>query len=105
MKRGEMQSVARQIGVSVNASYGFFSAKVNGSLNFTRQTTFSTSEETRTTQTINLPAEDYNRWYAFVTVTEILRVIKVSNSGVISEAHSRTHNNAYFVTNRYGHWQ
>ena len=105
MKRSEMESVARTIGISASASYNFFSAKVNVSLQSTRQRTFTTSEETKITKTINLPAIDYNRWYAFVTVEEILRVIKISDGSIVSEAHSRTNNYGYFVTNRYGHWE
>jgi hypothetical protein len=51
-----------------------------------------------------LPAEEYDRYYAFATVLDVLRVSEIATGKVISDAVSRTDNIGYFVTDRYGGW-
>jgi hypothetical protein len=50
-------------------------------------------------------AADYDRYYAFATVLDVLRIRAISTGMVVGEAVTGTDNIGYFVTDRYGCWQ
>jgi hypothetical protein len=98
---------ARQLrcNVGVHGGYAGLKACVSLTLGWTHSMTYTTNEELTRTEEVNLPAEEYDRYYAFATVLDVLRVREIATGKVLSEALSRTDNIGYFVTDRYGSWK
>ncbi len=103
-QKSEVTSFSVEVGISASASYGGFSSEINTKLGYSTTNSFTTSEETKTTEEVNIPAEPYERTYAFCTALDVLKVVAIPSGDTISELVSRTPNNGIFVTNRQGFW-
>jgi hypothetical protein len=104
MSRQELNEIKRSLNVGVDGDYLGLKSCVSFTLGWTSSTTYTTNEETTLTEEVNLPAEDHDRYYAFATVLDILRIKEIATGKVLAEAVSRTDNIGYFVTDRYGSW-
>jgi hypothetical protein len=105
MSRQEMNQFTRSLNAGLNGDYVGLRMCVSAALGWTSSTTYAASEETTLTEEINLAAEDHDRYYAFATVLDVLRIRDVVTGEVINEAVTRTDNIGYFVTDKYGSWQ
>jgi hypothetical protein len=105
MTRQEMKQVTRSLNIGLNGGYAGLKSSVGLTLGCTNSMTYTTSEEQTLTEEVSLTAEGYDRYYAFATVLDVLRVREVATEQVLSEAVSRTDNIGYFVTDRYGNWK
>jgi hypothetical protein len=105
MNRQEMNQVARNLNVGLNGDYAGLKACVGLTLGWTSSTTYTASEETTLTEEVNLAAVEHDRYYAFATVLDVLRIREIASGKVISEAVSRSDNIGYFVTDKYGSWK
>jgi hypothetical protein len=105
MSRQEMNQVARNLNVGLNGDYAGLKECVGLTLGWTSSSTYTASEETTLTEEVNLAAVEHDRYYAFATVLDILRIREIASGKVISEAVSRSDNIGYFVTDKYGSWK
>jgi hypothetical protein len=105
MSKQEMNQVARSLNVGLNGDYTGLKSCVGLTLGWTSSATYTASEETTLTGEVNLPPEEHDRYYAFATVLDVLRISEIATGKVNSEAVSRTDNIGYFVTDRYGSWR
>jgi hypothetical protein len=105
MSRQEMNQVARSLNMGLNGDYAGLKECVGLTLGWTSSTTYAASEETTLTEEVNLAAVEHDRYYAFATVLDILRIREIATGKVISEAVSRSDNIGYFVTDKYGSWK
>jgi hypothetical protein len=105
LSKQEMTQVARSLNLGLNGDYVGFKGCVGLTLGWTSSTTYTASEETTLTAEVNLAASEYDRFYAFATVLDVVRVREIATGKVISEAVSRTDNLGYFVTDKYGSWE
>lgn len=105
MSRQEMNQVARCLNGGLNGDYAGLKASVGLTLGWTSSTTYAASEETTLTQEVNLAAVEHDRYYAFATVLDILRIQEIDTGNVIREAVSHSDNIGYFVTDKYGSWR
>ncbi len=105
MSRQEMNQVARSLNVGLNGDYAGLKECVGLTLGWTSSTTYAASEETTLTEEVNLVAVEHDRYYAFATVLDILRIREIASGKVIREAVSRSDNIGYFVTDKYGSWK
>ncbi len=104
-QKSEVTSLSVEVGISASASYGVFSAEINTKLGYSTTSSFTTSEETKTTEQVDIPAADYSRTFAFCTAIDVLRVVAIPSGNTISQLVSRTPNYGIFVTNRQGLWE
>ena len=104
MSKQEINQFAHSLSVGLSGDYTGLKTCVGVTLGWTSSTTFTTNEEATYTEEVNLVAADHDRYYAFATVLDVLRVQDIATGKVISEAVSRTDNIGYFVTDRYGSW-
>jgi hypothetical protein len=105
MSKQEMNQVARSLNVGLNGDYAGLKACVGLTLGWTSSTTYAASEETTLTEEVNLTAVEHDRYYAFATVLDILRIRDIATGKVINETVSRSDNIGYFVTDKYGSWK
>jgi hypothetical protein len=105
MSRQEMSQFTRSLNAGLNGGYAGLKECVGLALGWTSSSTYAASEETTLTEEVNLPAEDHDRYYAFATVLDVLRIREIGTGKVVSEAVSRTDNIGYFVTDKYGCWK
>ncbi len=105
MSRQEMNQVARSLNLGLNGDYAGLKECVGLTLGWTSSTTYTASEETTLTEEVNLDAAEHDRYYAFATVLDILRVKELATGRVMGEAVSRSDNIGYFVTDKYGTWK
>jgi hypothetical protein len=105
LSRQEMNQVARSLNVGLNGDYAGLKECVGLTLGWTSSATYSASEETTLTEEVNLAAAEHDRYYAFATVLDVLRVREIASGKVVGEAVSRSDNIGYFVTDRYGSWK
>jgi hypothetical protein len=105
MNKQEMNQFARSLNVGLTDGYAGLKACVGATLGWTSSSAYTTSEEETRTEEANLAAEDHDRYYAFATVLDVLRIRDIATGRVVTEAVSRTDNNGYFVTDRYGGWE
>ncbi len=103
-QKSEVTSFSIEVGISATASYGGFSSEINTKLGYSTTNSFSTSEETKTIEQVEIEAQPYSRTYAFCTVVDVLRVVEVPSGNMISQLVSKTPNNGIFVTNSQGFW-
>jgi hypothetical protein len=105
MSRQEMHQFTRSLNGGLSGDYAGLKTCVGLTLGWTSSTTYAACEETTLTQEVNLAAADYDRYYAFATVLDVLRIRAIATGTVVGEAVTRTDNVGYFVTDRYGCWQ
>jgi hypothetical protein len=105
MSSQEMNQFTRSLNGGLNGDYLGLKACVSLTLGWTSSTTYTASEETTLTEEVNLPAEDHDRYYAFATVLDVLRIREIVTGKVISEAVTWTDNIGYFVTDKYSSWK
>ncbi|MEB3151110.1 MAG: hypothetical protein VKL60_19090 [Sphaerospermopsis sp.] len=102
--KSETETFSVEVGISASASYGVFSAEVNTKFGYSRTSSFSAHEETKTTERINVEAKPYDRTFAFCRVIDVLRVINIPSGNVVSSLTTRTNTDGRFVTNEQGLW-
>jgi hypothetical protein len=105
MSKKALPSFTRTLNGGLSGDYAGLKTCVGLTLGWTSSTTYAASEEMTLTQEVNLAAADYDRYYAFATVLDVLRIRAIATGTVIGEAVTRTDNVGYFVTDRYGGWQ
>jgi hypothetical protein len=105
MSRQEMNQVTRSLNGGLNGDYAGLKACVGLTLGWTSSTTYAASEETTLTEEVKLAAIEHDRYYAFATVLDILRIQEIDTGKVIREAVSHSDNIGYFVTDKYGSWR
>jgi hypothetical protein len=105
MSRKEMNQFTRSLNAGLDGDYAGLRTCVGLALGWTSSTTYEASEETTLTEEVNLAAENHDRYYAFATVLDVLRIREIGTGKVVSEAVTRTDNIGYFVTDKYGSWR
>jgi hypothetical protein len=105
MSKQDMNQVARSLNLGLNGNYLGLKECVGLTLGWTSSTTYAVNEETTLTEEVNLPAADHDRYYAFATVLDLLRIREIASGKVLREAVSRSDNIGYFVTDQYGCWK
>lgn len=103
-QRSEVNTFSVEVGISASATYGGFSSEINTKLGYSTTNSFSTSEETKTTEKVSVGPASYDRTFAFCTVVDILRVVEIPSGNPISQLKSRTPNYGIFVTNNNSEW-
>ena len=103
-QKSEVTNFSIEVAISASVSYGGFSSEINTKLGYSTTNSFSTSEETKTTEQVEIEAKPYSRTYGFCTVVDVLKVISIPSGNMISQLVSRTPNHGIFVTNDQGFW-